>query len=175
MNLQKLLSKKSSEIQNRWFDAIIETYPGETSQFLKNHKKQFTNPVGSAINEGVEGILGGLLNDAPDDTISPFLDRIIRVRAIQDFTPSQAVEFIFLLRYIIRDVLGDDIRRNGLYEELLILESRIDDLTRLSFDIFMQCRETLYEIKSTELNRMTYRILEKANVLKDKSDENAQS
>lgn len=167
MHLRELLTRGSSEIQKRWFDSIIETYPPETSQFLKNNKKQFANPVGSSLRQGIEGIFDGLANDASYEAIIPFLDKIIRVRAIQDFTPSQAVQFIFILKKIIRDVLRDGIRKNDLYEDLLLLESRIDDLTALSFDIFMQCREKLYEIKSNELHRMTYKIIENANVLKE--------
>jgi hypothetical protein len=167
MDLRELLTKKSSEIQSRWFNEIVETYPAETSQFLKNNKKQFANPVGSSLQQGIEGIFDGLANDASHETIAPFLDKIIRVRAIQDFTPSQAIQFIFDIKYIIRDVLRDEIRKNDFYEDLLSLESKIDDLTALSFDIFMQCREKLYEIKSTELHRMTYKIIENANVLKE--------
>ena len=175
MKFKDLLLKKRSSIQKKWFDTIIETYPPETSQFLKNDKKQFANPVGSTIQQGVEGILENLMNDASDETVAPYLDKIIRVRAIQDFTPSQAIQFIFSLKKIIRDALGEEIRKNDLYDELLSLESRIDDLCALSFDIFMQCREKLYEIKANELHRWTYKIIENANVLKEGPDEDIQS
>jgi hypothetical protein len=175
MKFKDVLLKKRSSIQNKWFDTIIETYPPETSQFLKNDKKQFANPVGSTIQQGVEGILENLLNDASDETVAPYLDKIIRVRAIQDFTPSQAIQFIFNLKKSIRDALGEEIRKHDLYDELLSLESRIDDLCALSFDIFMQCREKLYEIKANELHRWTYKIIENANVLKDGPDEDIQS
>jgi hypothetical protein len=175
MKLKDLLLEKKTYIQKKWFDTIIESYPPETSQFLKNDKKQFANPVGSTIRQGVEGILDSLLNSASDDTVTPYLDKIIRVRAIQDFTPSQALQFIFDLKHIVRGALDENVRRNDLYGELLSFESRIDDLSALSFDIFMQCREKLYEIKANELHRWTYKIIENANVLKDVSDEDIQS
>ncbi len=175
MKFKDLLLEKRSSIQKKWFDTIIETYPPETSLFFKNDKKQFANPVGSSIQQGVEGILENLLNEASDETIEPYLDKIIRVRAIQDFTPSQAIQFIFDLKTIIRNVLEDEISKNDLYNELLSFESKIDTLSSLSFDIFMQCREKLYEIKANELHRWTYKIIENANVLKDGPDEDIQS
>lgn len=170
MNLNELLSQKSSAIRKKWFDAVVETYPPESSQFLKNNKTKFGNPVGEAISQGIKGIVDGLLGDKEPEYAAPFLDRIIRVRAVQDFTPSHAVRFIYLLKDVIRDVALGEIRENGLYDELLNLESKIDDLTALSFDIYMQCKEKLYEIRANELNRWTYKILENANVLKDGSN-----
>jgi len=34
---------------------------------------------------------------------------------------------------------------------LLELEQKIDDMSLLAFDIYMKCREKLYELKATEL------------------------
>jgi hypothetical protein len=47
---------------------------------------------------------------------------------------------------------------------LLALESRIDSLALFSFDIFVACREKLYDIKANELRNMTFRLLQKVNV-----------
>ena len=164
------MTNKSSAILDRWFDAVIRTYPPETSEFLKNKKSQFRNPVGDAISKGIKGILEGLLaEDGLDETV-PFLDKIIRVRAVQDFSPSRAIQFIFLLKRVIRETAGNEIREYGLFDELLALESEIDSLAAASFDIYMQCKEKLYEIRANELSRWTYKILENANVLKTGSN-----
>ncbi|UCG77702.1 MAG: RsbRD N-terminal domain-containing protein [Nitrospirota bacterium] len=172
MTLNDLLSEKGSAIKKKWFDAVIETYPPETSKFFGGNKSEFRNPVGDTINKAVEGIFDQLINDKEPLTGSDVLDQIIRVRAIQDFSPSEAVRFIFLLKDIIRGTLIDAVRKNGLFDELLGLEARIDELACLSFDIFMSCREKLYEIKATELHRWTYKIIENANVLKENPDSN---
>ncbi|HEB76235.1 MAG TPA: hypothetical protein ENJ04_07785 [Nitrospirae bacterium] len=170
MELKDLLREKRAVILKRWFDLILETYPSETSSFLKKQKNQFSNPVGHTISEGIEGLFDGLLEESGTDGISPFLDNIIRVRAIQEFTPSEAIGFIFLLKKVIRESLQREIRDHRLYDELEGLDSRIDDLVRISFDIYMQCRERLYELKADEVRRMTFRLLQRANLVREIQD-----
>ena len=59
---------------------------------------------------------------------APALDQIIRIRAIQNFSPSQAVAFVFFLKTVIREALEEDIKQSGIKEELLVIETRIDQL-----------------------------------------------
>jgi hypothetical protein len=165
MNLKNLLSEKKKSILERWFDLILTTYPPETLQFLKSQKDRFANPVGSTIFQGIEGIFDQILQENEAERISTFLDNVIRIRAVQNFTASEAVVFIFHLKKIIRDELKDKITKKDISEELLALESTIDDLALLSFDIFMKCREKVYELKANEVKNMTYSLLKKANLI----------
>jgi RsbT co-antagonist protein rsbRD N-terminal domain len=168
MKIEKLLSEQKSAIIKKWFDAVVKTYPEDSSGFLGKQKDPFTNPVGHTIRHGIEGIFDELLGDLDYERVSPFLDEIIRVRAVQDFTPSQAVSFIFSLKRVIRDELLK--RREGIpWDELPALESRIDRLALFSFDIFVACREKLYEIKANELRNMTFRLLQRVNVMDEES------
>ena len=171
MRLKGLLSDKKSAILGRWFDAIVDTYPADTSKFLKKQKNQFANPVGSTILQGTENIFDGLIKGIDKDAISPFLDNIIRIRAVQDFTPPQALSFIFLLKKIVRDEISKEVFDNELSKELLELDSEIDNLALISFEIFMQCREKLYEIKANEVKRLTFRLLQQANLLTEIKEE----
>ena len=100
MKLEKLLSQKKSIILKRWWDTILETYPADAKRFLKKQNDRFSNPVGNTISEETENLYGELLDeqDIDPDRISPILDRIIRVRAIQDFSPSQAIAFFYTPR-----------------------------------------------------------------------------
>jgi len=163
MTLEKFLPERKSAILEKWFDQILDTYPADTSAFLKKQKNRFANPVGHTIYEGIEKILDSLMQGADPEEVPPFLDNIIRVRAVQDFTPSQAISFIFSLKKIIRGELESDKSVTVPYNELLDLESRIDALAMVSFDIFVKCREKLYDIKANELRNMTFRLVQKAN------------
>ena len=170
MKLEDLLSEKKAAIINRWFDAVLASYPEDSSGFIVKRNDPFTNPVGYTIRRGIEGIFGGLLGGPDYEKISPFLDEIIRVRAVQDFTPSQAVFFVFQLKGVIRD----ELMKSGAevpWEELRALEAEIDRLALLSFDIFVACREKLYEIKANELRNMTFRLLQKVNVMDEETEE----
>ncbi len=167
MEIKDLLQDRREVILKKWFDVLLQTYPEETSRFLRKEKDPFSNPVGSAITEGISGIYQSILDGVDIKEVSPFLDRIIRIRAVQDFTPSQALGFLFLLKGVIRDVLLKEVSKRGLDEELHTIESRIDDIALIAFDIYMQCREKLYDLRATELRNMTYRLLERANLTKD--------
>ena len=165
MNLEKLLSIKKNAILERWFHLIVDTYPSDTSRFLKKEKDRFANPVGNTISEGIDALYEGLFKGADSVKVSPFLDRIIRVRAIQDFSPSEAIGFVLSLKKAIREELKDEIRDDRIINELLLFESEIDELLLLSFDIYMKCREKVYELKATEVKNRTFRLLERANLI----------
>jgi hypothetical protein len=163
--LKNILSEKKDDLLAAWFDRIIDTYPAETAKFLRNQKDRFANPVGQTIHEGIEGIFHELIHGGEIGRVTTFLDAIIRVRAIQEFTPSQAVSFIFFLKTVCRDGIKDIPLSAELAEELATLESQIDSLALIAFDIFMQCREKLYDIKANEMRNMTYRLLKNANMV----------
>lgn len=163
MNLNELLSEKRQTILKKWFDSVLETYPQDTANFLKRQKDQFANPVGSTIYNGMDSLLEELLNGADTDKISAFLDNIIRIRAIQDFTPSQALAFVMQLKRVVREELVSENRESQFADELLAFERRVDNLMLLSFDIYVKCREKIYDLKANELRNMTSKLLERAN------------
>ena len=171
LKLKDLMEGKKSVILERWFDAILETYPTESSGFLKKQSDRFANPVGHTISQGTKGILEVLIEgkELTEDLL--FLNDFIKVRAIQDFTPSKAMIFIFLLKKVVRESLEKEIRQNQIYGALLEFESTIDDLALFAFDIYVKCREQIYELKTDELKRMTYTLLKKANLMYEIPDQ----
>ncbi len=150
-----------------------EAYATDTSSFLKKQKNQFANPVGYTISEGTEAILDTIIKGSRSDKASTFLDSILKIRAVQDFSPSHALGFIFTLKKLIREALKDELRENSVYNELFILESRIDDLALDSFESYMQHREKIYELKVKEFKSMAFRLLERANLVTDIDDSDA--
>ena len=163
MALKELLEENKSVILSRWFDTILETYPSDTKHFLRSKKNQFDNPVAHRISSGIEGIFSQILNDDEEKDVSPFLDKVVRVRAVQDFTPSQAVAFMFDLKRLVREVLGEAISELHLSEELWKFEEAIDKLGLLTLDIYMKCREEIYELRVNEVKRSVSRLIERAN------------
>jgi hypothetical protein len=171
LKLNALLSERKKGILQRWFDIIINAYPPDTSRFLRDQKDRFANPVGATISRGLEGIFEEILKDEQDQAkVSVFIDNIIRIRAVQNFNPSQAISFIFLLKNVIREELAGELDNGQHAGDLRILESQIDGLALTAFDIYMNCREKIYEIKSNEAKDMTFRLLQRANLLKEKQN-----
>jgi len=161
--LEELLDKNKTLVLQRWFENVLETYPAETRKFLGDQRNRFSNPVGASISEGIEGLYQHLLHgtEAESTDFSEFLDRIIRVRAVQQFSPSQAIGFILVLKQVVRETLGREIANWGIEDEFIEFERRIDKLALLSFDKYMECRETIFDIRIREIKDSTCRTWER--------------
>ncbi len=170
MKLTKLLAQKKAPIVGRWLDLIFETYHDDAQRFLRKQKDRFANPVGTTISKEIENLYDELIEGLEPDRVSPLLDRIIRIRAIQDFSPSQAVNFVFLLKKSIKKETSNEILKDQLSEDLAIIESRIDDLALLAFDIYMSCREKLYDIRANEAKNQVSRLLQQAGMISEIPD-----
>ncbi len=163
LNITDLLSQKRKKILEKWFEAIIASYPPETVKFLRKEKDRFANPVGRTLLEGTEAIFEGLIQGREPEKSAPFLDNIIRIRAVQDFSPSQAVDFILSLKHVVRKELGDDLWEGGLMESFLDFEASLDELVKISFNIYMSCREEINELRMGEMRNRTDRIMQRIN------------
>jgi hypothetical protein len=157
MNLEKLLIKKRDRIVDKWIDSVQETYPTETVEFFRHQRNRFANPIGAAISETMGPLFDELLNGNNQQNISSLLDNMVRIRAVQDFEPSGAVAIVFLLKKVIRDELKkEDIEKDGLFEDLLEFESRIDYCVLLAFDVYMGCRETIWKNKLDDFKKRPF-------------------
>jgi hypothetical protein len=160
MPLSTALAVHKDAIVKRWFERVLQTYPESTKKFLSEERDPFHNPVGHTLQEGLSGLFSGLIQSTDLASLTPVLDGIVRIRAVQDFTAGKAIAFLFLLKQIIRTEFAADVPRYS--DELVALEARIDELALLAFDLFMRCREQVYEIKVNEIKRRSF-ILERAH------------
>jgi hypothetical protein len=162
--LEDLLIERKNDILKRWSDLIIETYPPDARKFFSGQTDRFANPVGANINEGIEGLYEGLVKGISRESgwFGEFLDQVVRIRAVQEFSPANAVGFIFFLKTAVREILAGPIREQGLWDELLDFESRVDGLALLSFNVYAQCRDTLAEVRINEIRGTVSRILDRA-------------
>ena len=165
MNIERLLIEKRSVILERWYNLILESYAADTQLFIKKQKDRFDNPVAYEFRQGIEGIYEALVHGMDHDSICSFLDRIISIRAIQEFPPSAAVAFIFLLKKAIRNTLEKEIVKGDISHKLLEYESRIDGLALLCFDLYMKRREKLYEIRANEAKQRISGLLRMAGLV----------
>ncbi|HQO33805.1 MAG TPA: RsbRD N-terminal domain-containing protein [bacterium] len=163
MELKILLKQNKAAILTRWSRMIQDTYAAETACFLSGERDQFANPVGFLISAGIEELFDALLTDDQPDRIPSTMVDLIRIRAVQEFTPAQAVGFLFLLKTAIREESGRELRQQDLEDLLFALEHRIDTLVLLAFNLFMECREKVYDLKAREIKRQTFMLLERVN------------
>jgi len=167
MNLEKKLQAQKATLVKRWFNLIVGTYPDETSRFLKYQKDRFANPVGFTLTQSLEKLYDAVVSGVDPEQVAPALNDIVRIRAVQNFSPSQAVAFVFTLKKVVREAFQDESRLPEIQEGLQDLETRVDQLALVAFDQFMGCREKLYDLKTNELHRQTYRLLQRAKIIGD--------
>ncbi|MFA4918634.1 MAG: RsbRD N-terminal domain-containing protein [Thermodesulfovibrionales bacterium] len=165
MNFKDLLAKRKSSIRKKWFDAVINDYPADSSDFLRKQKDRFLNPVGQTLLENINSLLDEIILNADSEKVYPYLNDIIKIKAVQDFSPSKAVSFIYLLKRVVREELESDIEKNKLTEELKSFETQLDSLALLAFDVYMKCRERIFDLRVNEIKTLTFRLLKRANVL----------
>jgi len=167
MRLENFLEQKKAAILKKWFDLIIQTYPADTSKFLKNQKDPFNNPVGGTFSRGLEALLDELLKGMDKETLVSFLDPMIRIRAVQDFSPSQAVGFVFFLKTVVREAMRKEIKESLYIDELLQFETKVDTLGMIAFNIYMECREKLYTLRANEVRNRTFAAFERAGLVSE--------
>lgn len=151
--LKKFLEEKKPAILEAWFKTMIETYPAEVQVFLQKKEDTFTNPIGSTIYESLTGILEEIIQDRNLPRIKRSIEEIIHLRAVQNFSPSQAISFLPTLKQIIRKELTTTNLVGDYQKEYDNFSFFIDELTMQAFDIYMGCREKIFNLKIKEIQR----------------------
>ena len=163
MSSAQLLAAKKQEILNSWFQATVDSYPPETARFLKNQKDPFANPVGRTTYQSLVTLVDALTTGAGREVMTKALDPILRIRAVQTFTPSKATSFVFSLKQIIRQHLPGEGRDAGVNMDGL--DRQIDEMAMAAFDIYVACREKIYELKATESRKQFFGSLKRAGLI----------
>jgi RsbRD-like negative regulator of sigma factor len=140
-------------ILEQWIAQTIQSYPPASASFLSGDDDPFRNPVGHTLRASLTTLFDELRGDMETERIARALDAMIRIRAVQDLTASQAVEFVFLLKPILREFAPahDPVLLDPSLNESL--NDRIDQLALMAFDKYMQCREQLADIRVNEGQR----------------------
>ena len=166
MGLRNLLENKKSSIINKWFEFVTDTYAPDAALFFKNQRDGFLNPVGGTTRDILEKLFEAILEKADADGIAVTLEPLIKIRAVQNFSPSRAVGFLFVLKTIIRKELKKELKKIN-PEELVSIDARIDSLALIGFDIFMQCREKIYDLKTNTERSKIYTAFARAGLIKE--------
>ena len=153
--LYELLVKYKSSIVSKWIKLILDSYSIESSKFFNLEKNQFSNPVGNIISTNAASIFDEIVGSRDFEKISLLLTDIIKIRAIQDFSPSEAVGIVFLLKKVIREELNKEINQEKILDEITELEFVIDKTALIAFDLYMESREKVFQI---HLNDARYKL-----------------
>jgi len=151
--LEDLLQKKKIAIGDRWLKRTLASYRPDSASFYGQQRNRFANPVGQTLAEGAGAIVDALFEGMDPARLCSHLEETIKIRAVQEFTPAEAVSFVFLLKDAIREELATESPGPEVMAELYEIESRIDQLALLAFDVFVKCRERVYRLALRETMR----------------------
>ncbi len=160
MELTEAFEKKEQDILASWIDKTLDSYV--SSSFFKQSADRFANPVGANIKDGFTRIYKLLINNADLEEMKSPLDQLIRIRAVQEFTPAQAVVPIMELKWVVRQIFSSDKKMRVLLSQLDSFDCAVDRLTLMAFDIYSECREQLYRNRVRELKSGRYILTDSA-------------
>jgi len=160
-----LLEERKDTIVERWVDAVLSAYPSESAALFQAQQDPFANPLGHSVREGTRGIFQTILDGMDQDDLRTHLDKIVRIRAVQQLTPSQALSFVFSLRSIVREVIPEGEVDAHLREGLTELDARIDGVALAAFELYAARREEVSQLRIREVKRQVAWVHEKMNRL----------
>lgn len=163
VTLRQLLRERRDAIARSWLEGTLATYPGNSAAIFAREKDRFANPVGHSLRVGSEGILDAVLDGTDIEEAQKHLREIIKIRAIQQFAPSQAVGFVLQLKEVFRAGLGGAAADPEFSEELAAIDAQVDRIALVAFDTYVECREQLYELRINEVKRQVSWIMGKVN------------
>jgi len=170
MGIATLLKKKKRAIVKDWLDMVVNTYAPDTAKFMKSNLDPFSNPVGGTLHSGLNGLFDQLVEGADREGVRAHLDPIVRIRAVQKFTPSQATAFVLALKPLVRSHLSRDLGDAQTAKELRQFEDRIDSVSLFAFDIYMECREKLFDLKTNFERKGIQRAFKRAGLIVDEPE-----
>ena len=149
MDLSEGFRFHGDKIVSRWVEYLLSTYT--SSGFFIKEKDKFANPIGGNFREGLQKLFLLLVKGADPKEFNAPLEQIISIRAVQEFTPAQAVAPLNGVKHIVREAFTADKERKHLITELYDFEFSVDLAVIAAFDIYMQYRERLYQVRIAEI------------------------
>ena len=167
MPLPEFLENHSDSITERWRSLTLAVYPKDAGRAMRA-AQPFKNPVGESLTESLDELFRGLASGTDIVDLHEPMDRIVRIRAVQDMRPSDAVGFVFFIKRAVREALLERGQEQDIdADELLGFESRVDELALLAFEIWGGCRNQLLRAQMRSVQRGSSHLLRLAKRLGD--------
>ncbi len=159
--LRSVLQQRQETIATQWVDRVVDSFPEGSHEFLKAQTDRFRNPIGHVLRTELPVLLAHITDDTPVESIHDSMGRLIRILAVQEWNPSDALGFVFSLKSVIREVLSDAPNAAINSKEAVVIEQRVDRMALAAFEEYIACRERLAEIRVQCERRRVSKLLER--------------
>lgn len=166
-----IVSSRKDRWTAEWFNAVISSYPEESARFFRDTRDPFANPVGAALKKGITDLFEVIRADTFDrDAAHAALEPMIRVRAIQEFTPSEALGFITAIKTIMENDSEAAARSGAGAEKLQRMAENADKALLTAFDIYMECKKHVYGLRARQARDSVRQLLIKKELISELPD-----
>ncbi|MDY6820717.1 MAG: hypothetical protein SVN78_03725 [Deferribacterota bacterium] len=156
---------KKNKILDDWFNHLISHYDDNKLDYLEKERDPFLNPVKYIFKSALGSIFSYIFEDEELDLVSQDIEKLIKLLALNGPKASEVLGlFVFFKQHI-----------NALFMSSFSLEEKIDEYNEITnifdnlllkiFDMYVQCREKIYEIRVNEIKRMTFPLLERSGLI----------
>lgn len=135
------------QILEEWIERLADPRPGTANALRSAQPDPFRNPVGYTMRKGLSQLWEQLLRDMDLDAVDAALDCILRIRAVQDVSPDEAVRFVADLRPLLAQLPSEVDRKK--------FERRINQIALAALDKYQQCRAQINLVRLHEAERFT--------------------
>jgi nucleoside 2-deoxyribosyltransferase len=170
-NSRDIVSSRKDRWISQWMDVLMSSYPQESARFFRETSDPFANPVGAAFRKGVRNLFEVLEADDYDpEAAKQALDPMIRVRAIQEMAPSEALGFIPQ----IKSIMEADTRLLESGDARVIRVRQIaghaDKALLTAFDLYMACKKHVYTLRAQQARDGVRQLLIKKELISELPD-----
>lgn len=123
-----------------WFLKAIEIYPQSVRDGMTRMTDRFRNPAAFGLRESLATLVKEMAGEMKIDAITAALDGIVRLRAVQEYTPESALAFAPRLGDVIREQHAEALFPN--------VEQRICLLVDCALEQYAACRKEIAQVRS---------------------------
>jgi len=156
VSLSEKIRGDRTKILKQLIREVLETYPDQARPLIAVGSDRFANPLGATLSEGVEEIFEAITGDKTLEEIEQPLERMFKLKAVQEGKTNQALDFLFSLKSIIRNTCDVEGGNSAVLKEWFEIEERIDQIVMQGLQVFITSREKLLELQVAELKHRTY-------------------
>jgi len=130
-------------------------------KFLSVNKNQFGNPIGFTLQQDLPIIFDELSGNMDNEVLEASIENIIKIRAVQEFSPAEATGFINLIKNIVISEAQVMMTEKSFIDSYFTFEKNIDTANGIAFEKYLEMKLKLSEIKINEIRNRNQRMVDR--------------
>jgi hypothetical protein len=156
---------KKDKILDDWLKHLMLHYDYNKLDYLEKEKDPFLNPVKYIFTSALESIFAYIFDGEELEAVYQNIEKLIKLLALNGPKASEALgPFVFFKHYI-NALFMSSFSLEEKMEEYNEIMNIFDNLLLKIFDMYVQCREKIYEVRINEIKRMTFPLLERSGLI----------